>query len=414
MQIGIGTKIIIALMVVSLLPLAFAELLSIASILDSVEKGTDAAVVQVAGEREIAFGGYLDRIRARAQDFASDGYIISGTEAAENGSAAPGGLDDYLTRKTRQLDGPLAGAFVVDRSGIIIASTNSSEIGKDESRDEYVTKGRAGAFSSFLSGGFFHFGLRQGLVGSAPITDGNGSALGVIVLMFDTSEVKQLVTSFPAASPNAQGVPPYGTEFRTYLVDAEGSLIAHPGDNTEYPAEMDTLPVRACFNGTGGVVGRYAGYNGEEVIGASRCLPDNGVVLITEVSVGEIFAPVDTLYFDLGFATLFFISFIILFGLVLASSITRPIKELTEVIGRISTGDLGAQMSPRLLQSEDEVGELARAFERTLVSLKMAMKQSAPELKRRLEENGGSPETPARGKGKAGMTAQGRGRGGKA
>ncbi|MEW6036392.1 MAG: HAMP domain-containing protein [Candidatus Micrarchaeota archaeon] len=73
-------------------------------------------------------------------------------------------------------------------------------------------------------------------------------------------------------------------------------------------------------------------------------------------------------------------------GLILASSILGPIRQLTEVIERISRGERGVEIPARLKESPDEIGALAMAFDRTMVSLKMAMGQTAPELKRLLEE----------------------------
>lgn len=54
----------------------------------------------------------------------------------------------------------------------------------------------------------------------------------------------------------------------------------------------------------------------------------------------------------------------------LAHVIVRPIRKLTDVAGKISTGDLEA---PIALDSRDEVGELARSLERMRASLKTAI-----------------------------------------
>ena len=53
--------------------------------------------------------------------------------------------------------------------------------------------------------------------------------------------------------------------------------------------------------------------------------------------------------------------------------ITRPINELTEKVKSISTGKMDIELSE--LDRKDELGELARAFNRILVSLKLAMRE---------------------------------------
>ncbi|MGH7834543.1 MAG: HAMP domain-containing protein [Candidatus Binatia bacterium] len=54
----------------------------------------------------------------------------------------------------------------------------------------------------------------------------------------------------------------------------------------------------------------------------------------------------------------------------LAHRIVEPIQQLTDVAARISTGDLD---SPVKVESQDEVGDLARSIERMRTSLKAAM-----------------------------------------
>lgn len=57
-------------------------------------------------------------------------------------------------------------------------------------------------------------------------------------------------------------------------------------------------------------------------------------------------------------------------SILLAHGIVRPIRQLTDVAGKISTGDLE---TPIALDSRDEVGELARSLERMRASLKTAI-----------------------------------------
>ena len=53
--------------------------------------------------------------------------------------------------------------------------------------------------------------------------------------------------------------------------------------------------------------------------------------------------------------------------------LTNHIDSITQVIDDISKGKLDTMIEPELLSRDDEIGELARAFERTIVSLKLAM-----------------------------------------
>ncbi|HLD80911.1 MAG TPA: HAMP domain-containing protein [archaeon] len=61
---------------------------------------------------------------------------------------------------------------------------------------------------------------------------------------------------------------------------------------------------------------------------------------------------------------------------VMADFIVTPIVNLTVAIERLSMGDLTVEIDPKEKISSDEVKRLVSAFERTLVSLKIAAKLS--------------------------------------
>ncbi|MCK4717368.1 MAG: HAMP domain-containing protein, partial [Thermoplasmata archaeon] len=66
---------------------------------------------------------------------------------------------------------------------------------------------------------------------------------------------------------------------------------------------------------------------------------------------------------------------IIIIDLILASllagAITKPLREITEIADRVSTGDMEAQIS--IKATGDEVGDLVHSFDRMVKSLKIAM-----------------------------------------
>jgi len=62
--------------------------------------------------------------------------------------------------------------------------------------------------------------------------------------------------------------------------------------------------------------------------------------------------------------------------IVISILVSQPLTQLTRTIEQLSRGNLNAEINPKLKESKDEIGDLARAFERTMVSLKLAMKKS--------------------------------------
>ncbi len=73
-------------------------------------------------------------------------------------------------------------------------------------------------------------------------------------------------------------------------------------------------------------------------------------------------------------------------GLYLSRRISHPLNRLQKIINDISRGNLEVTIDPELKQRNDEIGGVAQAFDRTLTSLKLAMKRTAPELEEKVEE----------------------------
>jgi methyl-accepting chemotaxis protein len=78
-------------------------------------------------------------------------------------------------------------------------------------------------------------------------------------------------------------------------------------------------------------------------------------------------------YWSLGLVTLAGVGFILIIGFSVSRNIAGPLKKLTAVADRIAAGDLSVNVSPEA--RSDEVGTLARTFERMTQSLREQMLQ---------------------------------------
>ncbi len=76
----------------------------------------------------------------------------------------------------------------------------------------------------------------------------------------------------------------------------------------------------------------------------------------------------------------------LIFGTYVLHSIYQPIHMLTDIIDSISRGDTSVEIPEQVRERPDDIGELARAFDRTLVSLKLALERTAPELREQADE----------------------------
>ena len=148
------------------------------------------------------------------------------------------------------------------------------------------------------------------------------------------------------------------------------------------------------FTGGSGVAG-YRDANGQEFLAAYHAvevLPEGRswvLIIVTPVdaalaSLGLTSGPLNPFlylyYATVGLAVLAAAILLVFFD----RRLFAPLKELTRTIEKLSRGESDVKVPESLAKSGDEIGLLAKAFDRTLVSLKLAMRLTAPELKKEL------------------------------
>ncbi|MEW6036391.1 MAG: PAS domain S-box protein [Candidatus Micrarchaeota archaeon] len=373
---SITKKLVLAFLAVGLIPLISAELLSIGILKEELESAIEKTMGYVVESAEAETFSYFDSVASRTVGFTSDGLIrdeLAAIEGGNNYSAAA--LNNHLSRNKLPLVPSLAGIMLIGRDGTVVSASDPKEIGKNASAAAFFRNGSQGAFMSGIGNTGF-FGVSNGFVVSAPVTDRlSNEPLGVLANFFDTRELERRLSSVHTEDYEEIVSVRDVEGQKVYLVDSGGTVVIPAGGGTAY-----SEPVRACLEEKEDFVGEYTNHLGQGVIGAGGCFPSRGLVVVAEIDAAGASRPIERSYVLLGYVTLFFATFVILVGLILSSSISRPVKELTAAIERISRGGMDAEVPVWLKQSGDELGSLAQAFDRTIVSLKMAIRQSAPEL----------------------------------
>jgi len=129
------------------------------------------------------------------------------------------------------------------------------------------------------------------------------------------------------------------------------------------------------FNGDGVNIGEF-NFEGLQYISFSR-LFDNGWLFSVQIPAREIFAEIETR--NNQFTVIIGVSLIILLALaayLLSRLINRPLYKLTAGVAELGGGNLDKQI---ILNSKDEFGTLAAAFNKMTVDLKASIEQSARE-----------------------------------
>lgn len=104
------------------------------------------------------------------------------------------------------------------------------------------------------------------------------------------------------------------------------------------------------------------------------CFPQRKWALVSEINVEEAKSPVNSLINSLSIALVLISLLIIFASIFLSHTISKPIVRITKNIDAISQGKLTVLIDKKDRDRKDEIGALARSFDRTMVSLKLAVK----------------------------------------
>jgi methyl-accepting chemotaxis protein len=249
-------------------------------------------------------------------------------------------------------------AFILDRDGVVIASSDASRIGGTGEADK-------GYFRRAMQGGIAVGGVDLGGGGvpahfavAAPLDTGTGGVPdGVLV-------VNTLLTDYSRRFVRPVTV---GNTGYAYVVDEEGVIVMHPDESVSLTTSVAEIGLQALMENDQGTQ-RYQ-YEGVEKLTVYQQLERTGWRVAATIDVAEINADLRTL---LGSALIVaIVSLLLLLMLVfgLAGLLTRPLRIVSDRIGEAAAG--GGDLTMEIFyRSKDEVGELVTNFNAFLASLR--------------------------------------------
>ncbi|MCC6220737.1 MAG: PAS domain S-box protein, partial [Deltaproteobacteria bacterium] len=169
-----------------------------------------------------------------------------------------------------------------------------------------------------------------------------------------------------------------GRTEEVYLVNRDRMLIAGSEglSHSAFQQKISSFPVEQCFIRGRDEHGQWNNYKKTEVVGSSACLifEDFAWTLVVEQSVAEAFgalSDVRDLFLKIVSGTLVLAVVVAWF---FAGRLTRPVLLLQEEVKRL---EKGALTEPRSIESNDEIGDLARSFKSMAVKLLESQKNLA-------------------------------------
>lgn len=388
-RIRIGTKLALFLFFAGLFPMVLFGVLYVRNEQAISEKEIFNALVLLAESKEVRILEYFNNITARTVDFSSDGYIRDETKRllSTGSPESKEALNRHLSVNKKPIDERIVGISILNKDGVVVASTDEKEIGKNESNDVYFKEGMTQASLVRTDPWDVHFNIVSPFVVAAPITDKDTHEfLGIIVNVFDPHKLEGVLAANFITNENASLEAIIGNNIKTlhaYIVDHEKNVILHPVkkevDET-HDIQLHTFPVEECLENGREVLGEYADHSGATVFGASMCLLERGLVLIVDIEKKEALLPAQRAQMQfLGIIGALAV-FIALLAYVIANVLTKPIKTLQKSAEVVRGGNLHHRGF--VAKTGDEIEDLGHAFNAMTASLEDRQRATEGEKKR--------------------------------
>lgn len=282
------------------------------------------------------------------------------------------GLNEFLKQKQSSYDDIFYKINIINRDGIVIASTNNDEIGVNISNEIYFAPILNFKYSNaYLSDVFFSEKEKMNsiVVGSPIINKNTKEKIGIVVNFVKADSLNSILINNQVGGL-AQSVDKFRNP-EIYLVNRENWLITNTSfkRNAVLKEVVMTHPVMMCKLGDE-VNEIYKDYRNISVIGSSACF-SNGWTLIIEEDEYDVFAGLEIIKMKIALSSMIVMALVLILTYFLIKKIIDPIKNLSETAQKISQGDLSVRAK---ITSRGEIGILAQSFNQMTESLINASK----------------------------------------
>ena len=204
---------------------------------------------------------------------------------------------------------------------------------------------------------------------SVPIKDQNNNITGVLAAVRDGNELSSITQSIRLDAG-----------YSSYMINSSGTTIANA--NKEFVTEMYNIFEQAKNNpelaelesasqkmvsGNMGV-SEYS-YNGTNYLGYAPVAETDWSLAITAPRE-VVMSPVNNLITTITVISVVFILIGMVLTYIIASSITKPIKDASNYLEVVASGDFTGEISMKLLENKDETGALSRSIQSMQGSIK--------------------------------------------
>ncbi len=383
---GIGRKLLCWFLLLSILPIVIVAILTYRYARETIKSELLNEEAFLADGIKNHISTILNAGEYSSQFFASDEFIRRHLEILNHSpedKRVTKKFNDYMIYKTN-LNKDFYETFVINRAGVIVASSNERNIGKIESGTDYFIYGKGGPYVKDVYAD--EDTGEYSIAFAAPILKkGGGKFLGVLVIRYNADKLNEITTGKRTSTKDDIGTfLRRGKTSEAYIVNKNHLFITSSRfkENAILRQSVKTKPIMTAFNTGKEVVDVYKNYMGRNVIGATRFLKKMQWVLLVETDESEAYFPISKFKYRAATVVGLCIVAVVFVSFFVSRGIINPIILLVKGMKRIAKGDLNFRVGTR---SKDEMGELTASFNYMADDIKDA-REKLLKLKADLEE----------------------------
>ena len=374
---SIAAKISAALLMAAIAPMSFTAYYNLRQSLESVEASEYRKLELSATSTASRLDQLIIDIQRVAVQVSSDRNVVgflASTTPAEQRAKRPS-MQSSLENVFRS-NADYDAVYIIDKLGACVAATDPIFVGENYAFREYFRESIQGRLyvSSILIG---KTTKRPGLYFSSPVRSDRGEIVGVAVLKIMEKDIGEIVNRVQLDSASY-----------AFLVDRQGVIISHPDKSLLYrslaPLSPETqkqiatdkryrfaqiesldLPELARVM-MGAKEPSHTSYYSQldqtrQMVGFAP-LEVQPWVLGVNKPEAQFAAPLNRLIWQNGSSVLVVGGITAIIALLLARSIARPIRALTDAAQALEQGNFNLQRLALVSRTQDDMGRLVRVF----------------------------------------------------
>lgn len=373
---GIFRSIKIRLLVfglsISLIPISIITTLYYFNARNTIKKQIIQKLIAVAESKRLHILYFMEETSGRVIDFGSDGFIRDSlVKISREGhqSNAVANLNRHLKVDKKPLDHHIRAIFILDLEGKIVSCTDETLIGKDMSKQEIFIKGLSNKYGETYVGQTYYSPYMDTncIFMSAPLTSKGGSEkIGVIINAYDLESLNEITADHIGLGETGEIL--MGKKRKNEIVFLTTLRYASNAPlSLSIPEDTDEAkPMKLALEGSNGTL-IAPDYRPVEVLSAYQYISDFDWGLVVKIDKAEAFAPLKKSIYYLSLTGIASIFIVLGLTVVISTSLSRPIRRLSQTIQKVSGGDLDARAQET---TSDEVGILARGFNSMIQRIK--------------------------------------------